>query len=144
MELSFAFFADSAVVPPDGKVYVLGGGFSTLALPQLPGRAAFAVVAGFRFSAADVGQTRQVELRFVDADGKLVIPAAGLQFQSQGPGLEPGQEVSISTVTVLQPMFAEPGTYSAEFWHGAVRLEGINLHVLERQPPSPVPDERPN
>ncbi len=144
MEMSFAFFADSAVVPPDGKLYVLGGGFSTLALPQLPGRAAFAVVAGFRFGPADVGETRQVELRFVDADGKLVIPAANLQFQSQGAKLEPGQEVSISTVTVLQPMFGEPGTYAAEFWHQDVRLAGVHLHVLERQPPPQLGTQRLN
>lgn len=144
MELSFAFFADSAVVPPDGKVYVLGGGFSTLALPQLPSRAAFAVVAGFRFGPGDVGQTQQVELRLVDADGKLVIPAANLQFQSAGAKLEPGQEVSISTVTVLQPMFAEPGTYTAEFWAVGQRLAGVSLHVIDRQGPQAVPGARPN
>ena len=144
MELSFAFFADSAVVPPDGKVYALGGGFSTLNLPQLPGRAAFAVVAGFRFGPGDVGQVQQVELRLVDSEGKLVVPVANLQFQSSGAKLEPGQEVSISTVTVLQPMFGEPGTYTAEFWAGSVRLTGINLHVIERQPPPPVSGARPN
>ena len=144
MELSFAFFADSAVVPPDGKVYVLGGGFSTLQLPQLPGRAGFAVVAGFRFGAGDVGQTQQVELRLVDAEGKLVVPAANLQFQSQGAQLTSGQEVSVSTVTFLQPMFGEPGTYTVEFWYERVRLTGVDLHVIERQPPQPVPAERPN
>ncbi|MBV9101777.1 MAG: hypothetical protein JOZ46_01730 [Candidatus Dormibacteraeota bacterium] len=140
MQLSFALFADSAVVPPDGKAYVLGGGFSTLALAQLPGRAAFAVVAGFRFGPLDVGQTQQVELRFVDGDGKMVLPPANLQFQSQGARLEPGQEVSISTVTFLQPMFGEPGTYTAEFWHEAVRLAGIDLHVMER-PQQPAPTQ---
>ena len=144
MELSFAFFADSAVVPPDGKVYVLGGGFSTLQLPQLPGRAAFAVIAGFRFGPDDVGQTQQVELRLVDGENKLVIPAANLQFQSQGAKLEAGQEVSITTVTYLQPMFGEPGTYTVEFWYGGVRLTGVNLHVIERTAPQPVPSERPN
>ena len=144
MELSFAFFADSAVVPPDGKLYALGGGFSTLALPQLPGRAGFAVVAGFRFGPNDVGQTQQVEVRLVDADGKLVVPTANLQFQSSGAKLEPGQEVSISTVTVLQPMFAEPGTYSVEFWAGGIRLTAITLHVLEREAPPPVTGPRPN
>jgi len=144
LELSFAFFADSAVVPPDGKLYVLGGGFSALHLPQLPGRAAFAVVAGFRFGPEDIGQTQQVELRLVDADGKLVVPAGNLQFQAQGAKLEPGQEVSISTVTYLQPMFGEPGVYTAEFWYEQVRLAGITLHVVERQPPQPIPATRPN
>ena len=85
MDLSFAFFADSAVVPPDGKLYVLGGGFSALSMASLPGRAAFAVVAGFRFSAADVGQAHQVELRLTDAQGKLVLAPVLLQFQAAGP-----------------------------------------------------------
>jgi hypothetical protein len=144
VELSFAFFADSAVVPPDGKVYVLGGGFSALQMQQLPARAGFAVVAGFRFGPADVGQTQQVELRLLDSDGKLVVPAANLQFQLQGTRLEQGQEVSLTTVTFLQPMFAEPGTYTVEFWYDQVRLTGVNLHVVERQPPQEPSAERPN
>jgi hypothetical protein len=144
VELSFAFFADSAVVPPDGKVYVLGGGFNTLQLAQLPGRAAFAVVAGFRFGPEDVGQTQQVEVRLVDSESKLVVPAANLQFQSQGATLEPGQEVSLPTVTFLQPMFGEPGVYTVEFWYEQVRLHGVDLHVIERQPPAPLPGTRPN
>src|SRR5579859_7443687 len=64
-----------------------------------PGRPAFAVVAGFRFGPADLGQTQQVEVRLVDAENKLVVPAANLQFQAQGTQLEPGQEISLSTVT---------------------------------------------
>ena len=144
MDLNFAFFADSAVVPPDGKVYVLGGGFSTLSMAQLPGRVAFAVVAGFRFAAGDIGQAHQVELRLIDAQGKLVIAPASLQFQSAGATLGPGQEVSISTVTVLQPMFGEPGLYTVEFWTGTTQLGTVKLHVEERTPPAPVPGDRPN
>ncbi|MBV8193905.1 MAG: hypothetical protein JOY80_00100 [Candidatus Dormibacteraeota bacterium] len=144
MELSFAFFADAAVVPPDGKVYVLGGGFSALQLPQLPARAGFAVVAGFRFGPTDVGQPQQVEVRLIDGDGKLVIPAGNLQFQLQGATLTSGQELSVTTVTPLQPMFAEPGTYTVEFWYQQVRLSGVNLHVVERQPPQPPSPTRPN
>jgi Family of unknown function (DUF6941) len=144
VELSFAFFADSAAVPPDGKLYVLGGGFSTLALAQLPARASFAVVAGFRFSAPDTGQRHQVELRFSDAEGKLVVPAATLQFQSQGPRPEPLQEVSISTVTYLHPMFAQPGTYVAEYWHEERPLAALRMQVIERRAPQPVPEVRPN
>ena len=144
MDLSFAFFADSAVVPPDGKLYVLGGGFSALSMASLPGRAAFAVVAGFRFSAADVGQAHQVELRLTDAQGKLVLAPVTLQFQAAGARLVPGQEVSISTVTVLQPMFGEPGLYTTEFWTDGNRIGAVNLTVEERKAPAPVPAERPN
>lgn len=147
MDLSFAFFADSASVPPDGKVYVLGGGFSTLALPQLPGRAGFVVVAGFRFRPSEMGRTHLVELRFLDGDDKLVIPAATLQFQSAGPQPDADREVSISTVTFLSPMFGEPGVYRAEYWDGDHLLESVRLSV-EEQPPQAavpgVPGSRPN
>jgi len=144
MDLSFAFFADSAVVPPDGKLYVLGGGFSALSMATLPGRAAFAVVAGFRFNAADVGQAHQVELRLTDSQGKLVLAPVVLQFQAAGAKLVPGQEVSISTVTILQLMFGEPGVYATEFWTGGNRIGSVSLSVEERQLPEPVPAERPN
>jgi hypothetical protein len=135
MEMSFAFFADAATVPPDGKFYALGGGFSALALPQLPGMASFAVVAGFRFTAADAGQVQIVELRFVDTLGKLVLPPATMRFESAGPPPAGAGEVSVSTVTVLQPTLGEPGEYAVEFWREGTLLSTVRLHVLEQQRP---------
>src|SRR5450432_735738 len=143
MEMSFAFFADAATVPNDGKVYVLGGGFSALALTQLPGMASFAVVAGFRFNAADTVHT--IELRFVDNLGKLVLPPTTMRFESAGPPPPGAGEVSVSTVTVLQPALGEPGEYAVEFWKETTLLSTVRLHVLEQQqqqlsaPGSPPP-----
>ena len=139
MEMSFAFFADSATVPPDGKFYALGGGFSALALPALPGMASFAVVAGFRFNAADAGRVQLIELRFVDAQGKLVLPPATMRFESAGPPPAGSAEVSVSTVSVLQPTLGEPGEYAAQFWHEGVLLSAVRLHVLEQPRTQPPP-----
>ncbi len=139
MELSFAFFADRASVPPDGKLYVLGGGFSGVALPQLPGRADFVVVAQFRFIAADAGRTHTVELRLVDGDGGFVLPPATLQFQATGPSPTADGEVTIPTVTGLQPMFGTPGLYAVELWYENSRLAELRLRVLEAQPGAAPP-----
>jgi hypothetical protein len=139
MEMSFAFFADAATVPPDGKFYALGGGFSALALPSLPGLASFAVVAGFRFNTADAGTVNLVELRFVDSLGKLVLPPATMRFESAGPPPTGTAEVSVSTVSVLQPTLGEPGEYAAEFWHDGVLLSSVRLHVLEQQRAAAAP-----
>lgn len=141
--MSFAFFADAATVPPDGKFYALGGGFSALALPQLPGMASFSVVAGFRFTTADAGKVNIVELRFVDVLGKLVLPPATMRFESAGPPPAGTAEVSVSTVSVLQPTLGEPGEYAAEFWHEGVLLTTVRLHVLEQQRPVPAPGSPP-
>ena len=137
--MSFAFFADSATVPPDGKFYALGGGFSALALPSLPGLASFAVVAGFRFNTADAGKVNIVELRFVDSLAKLVLPPTTMRFESAGPPPTGTAEVSVSTVSVLQPTLGEPGEYAAQFWHEGVLLNSVRLHVLEQQRPANVP-----
>jgi hypothetical protein len=147
MELDFALFADSAAVPPDGKVYVLGGGFSTITLPQLPGRVTFAVVAGFRFGPADAGRTHQVELRFVDDGAKLILPPVNLSFQSAGEPPPDGREVTVSTVSFLAPMFGQPGGYAAEYWYGDRMLASVRMRVDEQQAPQPAPGAegpRPN
>ena len=47
-------------------------------------------------------------------------------------------------MTVLQPMFGEPGVYTTEFWTGGNRIGAMNLNVEERKPPAPVPADRPN
>ncbi|MFN2568947.1 MAG: hypothetical protein ABR564_05025 [Candidatus Dormibacteria bacterium] len=144
MDLSFAFFADNATVPADGKVYVLGGGFSALALPALPGRVTFAVVAGFRFAGEDAGKTHLVELRFLDMDGKLVLPVATLQFQSAGVAPDTDREVSVSTVTYLSPMLGDAGLYTVQFWAGDRPLASLRLTV-EAQQAAPVDEgSRPN
>jgi hypothetical protein len=132
MELDFALFADSASVPPDGKVYILGGGFSTITLPQLPGRVTFAVVAGFRFGPADAGRTHNVEVRFVDENQKLILPPINLQFQSQQPPPDE-REVTVSTVSFLSPMFGQPGGYAAEYWYGDRMLTSVRMRVDEQQ-----------
>jgi hypothetical protein len=143
MELSFAFFADAATVPADGKLYVLGGGFSALALPQLPGMASFAVVCGFRFNAADAGRVTVIECRFVDNLGKLVLPPTTMRFESAGPPPTGSGEVSVSTVSVLQPTLGEPGEYAAEFWHEGTLLSTVRLHVVEQSRPPAVPGSPP-
>jgi hypothetical protein len=132
VELDYAFFADTATVPPDRKLYVLGGGFSTIALPQIPGRVTFAVVAGFRFGSADVNRTHQIEMRFVDAEGKLVVPPVSLQFQSAGQMPEGDVEITVPTVSYIAPTFGDVGSYAAEFWAGDRLLTQVRLRVEEQ------------
>jgi hypothetical protein len=133
MELDYAFFADSAA-SPDRKLYVLGGGFSTIQLPQIPGRVGFVVCAGFRFSEADAGRTYAVELRFVDEHEKLVVPPATLQFQFQSGFVPEGSdvEVTVPTISFLNPTFADPGRYAAEYWLGDRMLTQVRLRVVEQ------------
>ncbi|MGO8685669.1 MAG: DUF6941 family protein [Candidatus Dormibacteria bacterium] len=139
MDMAFAFLADHATVPPDGKLYVLGGGINMLMLPELPGRAVFDVVGGFRFNPTDTHSVHDVELRLNDADGKLVLPPATLRFQAAAT-VPPGQdEVLISTVTHMAPMFGDRGRYRAEFWSEGRMLAWVGVSVSTQPPAAPAP-----
>lgn len=142
MELDYAFFADSAAAP-DQKLYVLGGGFSTIQLPSLPGRVTFAVCAGFRFTAADAGRSYGVELRFVDEKDRLVIPPVTLSFQTPAAVPTPDFEATIPTISYLTPTFGEPGRYAAEYWMGDRVLARVRLSVAEHTPGTPAPVTTP-
>jgi len=139
MDMAFAFLADHATVPPDGKLYVLGGGVNMLGIPEIPGRAGFDVVGGFRFSPADSGAVHAVELRLVDADGKLVLPPATLRFQAAAPIPPEQEEVLVSTVTHLAPMFGDPGRYRVEYWSDGRLLAWVGLTVTVQKQPAPGP-----
>jgi hypothetical protein len=139
VDIAYALLADNAAVPPDGKLYALGGGINSLGLVQIPGRAGFAAVAGFRFIGADAGSVFEVELRLVDADGGLVAPPSTLRFQT-GETVRP--EELINTVTYMAPMFGEAGAYRVEYWASGRLLAALGLSVVQR-PAQPVPGVAP-
>ena len=139
--MAFALLADHASVPPDGKLYVLGGGISNINMAQLPGRVSFAAVGGFRFTRADFNATHTVELRLVDADGGLVIPPATIQFQTAQAIPADQEEITVSAVSYLSPMFGEPGRYRVEYWGSGRLLAGVGLTVS--QSPNATPPTGP-
>ena len=136
MKLSFCFLADAATVAPDGKAYVLGGGFSAVSLPQIPGPVGFTVVSGYRFTANDLTRAHVVEVRLVDNLSKLVMPPAQLKFESRTPAVPNVSEVSVSAVTPLRATVAEPGSYAVEFWYEGTLLESIALQIVEQPRPA--------
>lgn len=138
MEMAFALLADQAVVPPDRKLYILGGGISTITAAQLPGRYGFAAIGSFRFQAAELQAGQLVELRLVDADGGLVMAPVTLRFVAGQPELPEGSEITLNTVTYLVPTFGAPGSYRAEYW-GAGRLLGAAPLTVMQAPEAQAP-----
>ncbi len=106
---------DHATVPPDGKVYIHGGGIHQLYVAHMPGalRALFLVV---RLSVPwhMLGEPHTVRIRALDLDRRPVGPQDPLvttPFElGRPPGHRPGDESAInicaelSGLTVDQPM----------------------------------------
>jgi hypothetical protein len=97
---------DHASVPPDGKIYIHGGGVQQLFMPQLPGplRTLFLVV---RLSIPwhMLGEPHTVRIRALDLDRVAVGPTDPLittPFElGKPPGLRPGDESAINICAEL-------------------------------------------
>jgi hypothetical protein len=103
---------DHATVPPDGKVYIHGGGVNQLFVPQLPGpiRGLWLVV---RLSIPwhMLGEPHTVHIRALDLDRNAVGPNDPLittPFElGKPPGHRPGDESAINICAELTGLAVE-------------------------------------
>ena len=137
---------DHATVPPDGKVYIHGGGIHQLYVPHIPGqlRALFLVV---RLAVPwhMLGEPHTITIRALDLDRRPIgpnDPLVSTPFElGRPPGHRPGDESAInicaelSNLTVEQPLTLR--------FHLAVDDEPIGslplkvLQLVQSQPRQP-------
>jgi hypothetical protein len=111
----FVFVADAAQAVA-GKLYVVGGGWTHLWLPEFPGRAPipFFVAIGLRIPWNRTNQRFTFSLEVRDSDEALIggEPAAHGDFeQGRPPGLTPGTEQPLMMAVPIGVEFPEPGRY---------------------------------
>jgi hypothetical protein len=139
---------DHATVPPDGKVYIHGGGIHQLYVPQLPGplRSLFLVV---RLSVPwhMLGEPHTIHIRALDLDRRPIgqtDPLISTPFElGRPPGHRPGDESAINICAELSGLVIDqPMTLR---FHLAVDDEPIGslplkiLHLPPGQHPPNLP-----
>src|SRR5262249_21221114 len=91
VELDFLIRADRAEIV-NGKLYLMGGGFDRVALPQFPGQAAFDVALGVVVGYTETNEAHEFELTLEDDDGQLLLgPVTGRFELGRPPGLKPAE-----------------------------------------------------
>lgn len=115
LELEFMFVADGAHAV-NGKLYVLGGGWSHLWLPEFPGRPPipFAIALALKVPWNQTNRKFAWRLDVEDADGNLVSedPVAWGDFeQGRPPGLRPGADQRVVFAIPIGTEFPEAGRY---------------------------------
>ena len=106
---------DHAVVPPDGKIYIHGGGVHTLYVGQIPGplRSLY-LVARLSIPWHMLGEPHTVKIHALDLDRKPISPTDPLittPFElGRPPGHRPGDESAVNIcaelngLTIQEPM----------------------------------------
>jgi hypothetical protein len=114
LEVDFMMLADGAQAV-GGKLYVLGGGWTHLLVPELPGKpnAPFAVTLGVTVPYSLTNRRFSLAVELTDSDGERVGEVFSAEFeQGRPPGLRPGASQSILVAINANVEFPAPGRYS--------------------------------
>lgn len=106
-----------AVQAADGKLYILGGGWDTLYVGELPARhPALAIGLRVRIPSSHGERPVRVTVDLHDADGRSLFPGGALlhEFTSGRPGgLPDGSDVGVVRALTFQNLaFEREGAYS--------------------------------
>ena len=113
VSLDYLLVADGADAV-GGKLYLLGGGWDRLKVPQLPGLPAvpFAVALGINVPWSLTNRKIGFSVDVQDADGGEVAQLAGGEFEvGRPPGLRAGTSQRFQITVPAQPQFSAEGRY---------------------------------
>lgn len=128
MQIEYAILAD-AVKIRDGLLYVIAGGITSFTPPALPAPLTLSLAVKFKGTRGEVERPHQLEVRFVDEDGR---PSPDLQTLNMPFTPTPGSQVNgldaeINIVVEMQSaLIRRPGNYMID-----IILDG---HSYKRMP----------
>ncbi|MBI1885438.1 MAG: hypothetical protein HYS09_03865 [Chloroflexi bacterium] len=133
MEVPFAFVADSANYSQEGKINALGI-FNQISAVKFPTvHPSMALVVRLEASPAEYGQTKHIEIRIMDADGKHL---GSLDADLEIPPQEGGRRVTLDHILNLKMFqFPYPGSYSFTILISGEPKKEVTLDLMH------VPDE---
>ena len=147
--VDFALIAD-AVQAVGGKLYVMGGGWDTLWVRQLPARHhSLAIGARFRIPWTDAGRRLSMTIDLQDEDGNSVFGSGPLKHSltvGRPPGLPDGSDIGVvRAFTFNNVPFSKAGGFSFAIAIAGQERKRIRFNVRERPAPStggekPEPD----
>jgi hypothetical protein len=133
MKLQFAFLADFALAHPDGKIYVLGGGFDTIFASELPVRHPhLALVMNLQFAPTETGRTYAIEVRPQDSGGEPFLAATTIQATPQRNLQAPSAPVTFQSVLNYQGVqLRAPGEHKFSIVVDGQELVAVPLRVTK-------------
>ena len=136
--LDYLLVADGADAV-GGKLYLLGGGWDRLKVPQLPGPPAvpFAVAVGINVPWNLTNRKLGFSVDVLDADGGEVGQLAGGEFEvGRPPGLRAGTPQRFQITMPAQPQFGAAGRYVIRCSVDGAELGHTAIEVSSAQPGS--------
>ena len=139
IEVDFMILADGAQAV-GGKLFMLGGGWTHLFVPQFPGKPAapFAVAVGITVPFNLTNRRFSFALELTDSDGGRVGDVLTAEMeQGRPPGLRPGTSQPILIAVNAQPEFPGPGRYTFNATIDGELLRSASFEAVPLTPAAP-------
>lgn len=121
MDLDFLILADKAEAL-NGKMYLMGGGFSNVFMTQIPGPAVIDLAIGLMFDYHETGEQHEMSVALEDADNHPLATMNVPLPVGRPPGLPPGD--------TLRMVMAVRGPFQIEvdgLYHFVVAVDGTRF-----------------
>lgn len=145
MNLEYAYLAEFALAHPDGRVYVIGGGFDRIYIDKVPFRyPQLSLVLKLHFMASECGVEHHVRVSGSGPSGSKLLSRADITVL---PGLDassPGLGASLHSVLNVQGIqITAFGEHLVHLVANGDRLGSVSLQVLNAANRRPSPLARP-
>jgi hypothetical protein len=127
MKVGFLLLADHSEAV-NGKLYMTGGGWNVLRLPELPHDWGFHIALGIDVGWDETNERHSLQLNIHDPDGVELNEGFSAEFETgRPPGMPPGQEQTFSTA----------GPHAAVVQLDGEELGRARFYLMEGQPQPP-------
>ena len=139
MEVEYLILAD-AVQAVGGKLYMLGGGWTTFRARQIPITHPLGIALGLRVPWEETNQLHRLQISLVNSDGESLVPPMQAELEmGRPPGLRPGSDQT-AVIAVNAPVtFAKAGRYEVR---AAVEGQTVRTVVFDVVAAQPSPASR--
>ena len=131
MNLGFVLLSDYSEAV-NGKLYMTGGGWNVLTLPELPHEWGFSIALGIDVGWDETNQRHSISLGIHDPDGVELGEGFSAEFETgRPPGMPAGQEQRLVMSIGATAAFAAPGPHAAVVLVNGEELGRARFYLME-------------
>ncbi|HEV7769726.1 MAG TPA: hypothetical protein VGO66_03590 [Solirubrobacterales bacterium] len=135
MNIGFLLLADHAEAV-NGKLYMTGGGWNVLRLPELPHDWAFHIALGIDVAWHETNNPHELQVNIQDPDGVELGEGLSANFETgRPPGMPTGQEQRLVMSIGTTATFVAPGPHAAVVQVDGEELGRARFYLMEGPPP---------
>jgi Family of unknown function (DUF6941) len=137
MQIGFVLLADHSEAV-NGKLYMTGGGWNVLRLPELPHEWGFHIALGIDVAWDETNTRHNLLVNIHDPDGIELGEGLSAEFETgRPPGMPAGQEQRLVMSIATSVTFSMPGPHAAVVQVNGEELGRARFYLAEGQPPTP-------